>query len=269
MIIDTHVHIGTGLGFNMTEEDVLYSIEKYKIDYVLVSNAEVASHGHQREPLPQSEQKSQIECLERTLKFARENKGRIGVLHWVKPSEKITPELKNLITDNLDVIKGIKFHPFHSGCSFCSNECEEYIKLASELCLPVVSHTGTEFDDNPHRLYEMAKKYPDTKFVMVHLGLGSDNKEAIELCKKQKNLYGDTTWVSTNNALEFIKQCGDDKLMFGSDSPIDGKDTYAFNFKGERSLYQQYFNEFKEQVSKETYEKIMWKNAREFYKIDI
>ena len=102
---------------------------------------------------------------------------------------------------------------------------------------------------------------------MVHLGLGTDNKEAIELCQKQDNLYGDTTWVSTKSALYFIEKCGAHKLMFGSDSPIDGKDTYGFNFKGERSLYQEYFNEFKKQVSPETYEKIMWKNAKDFFDI--
>lgn len=269
MIIDTHVHIGTGLGFNMTEEDVLYSIDKYGIDYVLVSNAEAASHDHDRKPLPVSEQTSQLDCLRRTLRFAREHEDKIGVLHWIKPSEEITGELRGLIEDNLDIIKGIKFHPFHGGCSFSSPENRKYIDLATEYRLPVVSHTGTEYDDNPMRLFEMAQKYPDTKFVMVHLGLGSDNKEAIGLCKKQENLYGDTTWVSTKSALEFIKKCGDHKLMFGSDSPIDGKDTYAFNFKGDRSLYQEYFGEFREQVSAETYEKIMWKNAAEFFGIKI
>lgn len=115
----------------------------------------------------------------------------------------------------------------------------------------------------------MAKKYPNTNFVMVHLGLGSDNKEAIELCKAQKNLYGDTTWVSVKSTLEFIDKCGSERIMFGSDSPIDGKDTYAFNFKGERSLYQEYFGEFKEMISKEDYENIMWRNACRLFSIKL
>ena len=32
MIIDTHVHIGKILNFNMKKEDVLYSMEKYGIE---------------------------------------------------------------------------------------------------------------------------------------------------------------------------------------------------------------------------------------------
>lgn len=268
MIIDTHVHIGTSLNFDMKEEDVLYSLEKYGVDIAVVSNCEAASHDHQRQLLPESLQKSQIQCLERSLRFARENTGKIYLQHWVKPMEEITSELKSMIEQNLDVIKGIKFHPFHAGVSFNSEDCEKYVRLAAEYNLPVISHTGTEFDDNPKRLFEMAKKYPKVSFVMVHLGLGSDNREAIELCSLQKNLYGDTTWVSVNSALEFINKCGSHRLMFGSDSPIDGKDTYAFNFKGDVSLYQEYFGEFRDMVSPEDYDNIMYRNAARLFKID-
>ncbi len=269
MIIDTHVHIGTGLGFVMTEEDVLYSMDKYGIYHVIVSNAEAASHDHDRKPLPESELKPQIECLRRAIKFARENPGKISLQHWVNPNEEITGELRNLIEDNLDIVKGIKFHPYHAGRAFTSKECRKYIDLAAEYNLPVISHTGNCYDDSPQRLFEMAKLYPKTNFVMVHLGLGTDNKEAIDLCSQLPNLYGDTTWVSTESALEFINKCGDDRLLFGSDSPIDGRDTYLNNGKGDRSLYQEYFNEFKEQVSCDTYEKIMWRNAARLFDIKI
>lgn len=269
MIIDTHVHIGQSLNFDMREEDVLYSLTKYGIDVAVVSNCEAASHDHQRKLLPKGLQTSGIDCLKRSLKFARENPHKIYLQHWVKPMEDITFELKELIEANIDVIKGIKFHPYHAGVAFTDESCEKYVRLATEYGLPCISHTGTEFDDNPKRLFEMAKKYPETPFVMVHLGLGSDNKEAIELCKSQKNLYGDTTWVSVKSALEFINKCGSERIMFGSDSPIDGKDTYAFNYKGDRSLYQEYFNEFRKLVSGEDYDNIMYKNAARLFKINI
>lgn len=269
MIIDTHVHIGQSLDFDMREEDVLYSLDKYGIDVAVVSNSEAASHDHDRKLLPDELQTSGIDCLKRSLKFARENEGRIYLQHWVKPMEEITSELKSLLEANLDIIRGIKFHPYHSGVAFTDESCEKYVRLAAEYNLPVISHTGTGFDDNPKRLFEMASKYPETNFVLVHLGLGSDNKEAVELCRSRKNLYGDTTWVSIESALEFVRKCGSERLMFGSDSPIDGKDTYAFNFKGERSLYQSYFNEFRDMVSKEDYDNIMYKTAARLFSINL
>ena len=35
MIIDMHVHIGEALGWNMSEEMVLKSMDKYNIDFAL------------------------------------------------------------------------------------------------------------------------------------------------------------------------------------------------------------------------------------------
>ena len=42
MIIDTHVHIGKMINFDLKEEDVLYSMERYGIDFSLVSDIEAA-----------------------------------------------------------------------------------------------------------------------------------------------------------------------------------------------------------------------------------
>jgi len=56
-------------------------------------------------------------------------------------------------------------------------------------------------------------------------------------------------------------------LLFGSDSPIDGLDTYVQNGKGEPSLYLQYFNDLKELISEESYDKIMYKNSARLFNI--
>lgn len=270
MIIDTHVHIGTSLNFVMTEADVMYSMNKYGIDYSIVSNCEAASHDHERVLLPEVYQTSQVDCLRRLLSFARENQGRIGAAVWVKPLvEKPSKELMDLIDKNRDIIHAIKLHPYHAGCSFSSEEAQEYIRIARELMLPVVTHTGNCEDDSPRRVYEMAKKYPEVNFVMVHLGLGTDNKEAIELCSSLPNLYGDTTWVSVESALSFIEKCGAEKLLFGSDNPIDGKDTYLNNGKGDISLYQDYFSRFRKLVGEEVYSLVMAENAKRLFKINI
>ena len=89
----------------------------------------------------------------------------------------------------------------------------------------------------------MAKRHPKVSFVMVHMGLGTDNTEAIALVSKLPNLYGDTTWVSLQSTFNLIHAAGIGKVLFGSDNPIDGKDTYLCNSFGQRSLYQDYFNQ--------------------------
>lgn len=268
-IIDAHTHIGgEKVGFHMTEAMVLEMIEKYHIDYAIVSNGDAAEMNHQRQLLPEKLQVTQEDALKRTLKFAKKYPDRIGVAVWVKPYlQGVTKELKQLICDNLGLIKAIKLHPFHSNISPVDERVLPYLQLASEYQLPVVSHTGGCEAASPVHLYEAATQFQNIPFVMVHMGLGTDNQDALDLLGKQDNLYGDTTWVPMQTTMEAIRRYGSKKMLFGSDAPIDGIDTYQCNPKGERSLYQDYFHVLPQKISPEAYEDLMWRNAKEMFRI--
>jgi predicted TIM-barrel fold metal-dependent hydrolase len=60
---------------------------------------------------------------------------------------------------------------------------------------------------------------------------------------------------------EAITRYGGKKMMFGTDLPVDGTDTYLCNPKGERSLYQDYLHVLPEKITAEAYEDLMWRNA--------
>ena len=268
MIIDTHVHIGNMLNFNMSEEDVIYSMDKYGIDYSIVSSINAAEFDHSLRLVPEEYQHSQCECLKDAVAFAKKYPDRIGAAVWARPFvEKADYDLYKAIEDNRKLIKAIKFHPFHSNVPFDSEIMEPYIELAERYELPAVVHTGGSDAASCIRVFNMAKKHPRTNFVMVHMGLGTDNKEAIELVSKLPNLFGDTTWVPLNSTIQLIKTAGIEKVVFGSDNPIDGKDTYLHNGFGERSLYQQYFNEARDLLSAEDYDRLMYKNALSLFNI--
>lgn len=271
MRIDTHVHIGgDSVGFQMSESIVIEAMQKYDIDYALVSNGDAAEVDHEQKLLPEEFQVSQEAALERTLKFARKYPDKIGVAVWVKPlTQGLTQELTNMIEDNLDIIYAIKFHPFHSNVSPTDERAIPYLELAKKHHLAVVSHTGGCEAASPVHLYEAAKLYPSIPFVMVHMGLGSDNKEALELLGKAENLYGDTTWVPMETTMEAIRRYGSKKMIFGSDTPIDGVDTYFCNPKGERSLYQDYFHVLPDKISKEEYADLMYRNAIDLFSLKI
>ena len=269
MIIDTHVHIGNMLDFDMTEEQVLYSMEKYGISYSLVSNIECSEFDHEMNLLPSRLQKPQNQVLENTLHFARTNSDKIGVFAWIKAySERPDNRFKKLIEENRDIIYGLKLHPYHSQTSPDDDKLEPYYRIAAEYGLPIVSHTGGCKEASSQRLYNAAKNHPELTFVMVHMDLGTDNQTALELLGKLPNLYGDTTWVPVKTTLEAVRRYGSEKMLFGSDNPIDGKDTYYQNRIGMRSLYQQYFNEFKSMISQEDYDNIMYKNAMRIFGIN-
>lgn len=268
MIIDTHAHIGKVLSFDMTIEQILYSMERYGVDFTLLSNIEAVENDHEGNPVPKRFQKPQNELLRQTVELVRPHRNRLGILIWMKcRCEQPDRETVSLIRENRDLIYGIKLHPYHSRTAPDDPRLEPVYELAREFDLPIVSHTGGCEEARSIHLYNAAKTHADLNFVMVHMDLDTDNKEAIDLLGKLPNLYGDTTWVPVSSTLEAVRRWGSEKILFGTDNPIDGRDTLLHNKTGDRSLYQEYFNEFRSMVSPNEYADIMFRNAKRLFHI--
>lgn len=269
MLIDTHVHTGgSALNFHMTDDMVLEFMKKYGVDYAMVSNCDAAEADSKQKMLPDNLQVTQEQAFKSNLAFAQKHPDKICLALWVKPNlQSATPELETLIKDNLDYVKAIKLHPYHSNISPTDKRVLPFLELAQKYGLAVVSHTGGCENASPTNLAKAAKMFPSVPFVMVHMGLGSDNKEAINLLPKVQNLYGDTTWVPLETTVEVVKLCGSKKIMFGTDAPIDGVDTYKCNPKGDRSLYQDYFQKLSTVIGNRAYNDIMYGNAIRILKL--
>ena len=252
----------------MKPEDVIDSMERYGIDFSLVSNGDAVEFDHTGQKIPEEYQTSQNAAFKRALDFALQYPERIGVTPWMKlHSEKPDAEFIRLLEKYRDLVYGIKLHPFHSRVAPDDPSVEPVYAIASKYQLPVVSHTGGCEEAKSIHLYNAAVRHPDIDFVMVHMDLGTDNSEAIELLGAADNLYGDTTWVPVKSTLKAIEKWGSGKILFGSDNPIDGPDTYLCNKTGDRSLYQEYFNEFRAVVSPQDYENIMYRNAIRLFRL--
>ena len=271
MIIDTHVHTGIFEDIDrvvdMSRENILEAMRLYHIDMAVVSDAAV-EFDCEWKPVPVEKQISQKDSFLNSIEFARLYPDKIRIMPWVKPANE-TPdeEFEELLRNNLDIVCGIKVHPFHSKIAFDDERVQAYIQIAQKYHLPVCTHTADCEEASVKKVYEMAKKYPDVDFVMVHMGLGTDNREAVDLIGRLPNLYGDTTWVSPEITKEVIEKYGSKKMMFGSDMPIDGLHTYGKNPKGEPSLYQAYFHGLEEVIGTDAYEDLMYKNAKRIFNI--
>lgn len=268
MIIDTHVHFGKKLSFSMPQKSVISAMEKYNINKAIVSNAGSVEFDENHIVLPEKFQTSQLKTANDTIDFAKDNPNTIFAAIWIKPHlEQPSAELEYLLRIHPQYVKAIKIHPFYSALSFDSPQIEPYIELAELLELPVIVHTANDGFSECSKVFKVAKKFPYVKFVMAHLGLETNNEEATDYCTKLPNLFGDTAWVSMESAIKFVKKAGSEKLLFGSDMPIDGIDTYLKNKFGQRSIYQDYFFELQNKIPSSSYENIMWKNAQNIYKI--
>jgi uncharacterized protein len=234
MIIDSHTHIGT-IPFevgknrvsNLPEQDLIFSLEKFKVDFAIVSSIEGAEFDSDFRLAPKKKQVSQKDGLLKILSFVKTNKNKTRALFWIKPATEIlTGEIEKLVTDNRDLICGLKIHPTLSNLKFTDRKFYPFLEMAVNLGFPVQVHTENDGRSDIKFVGKIASIFPELKFVMVHMGMGTDNQEAISLIKNTSNIYGDTCVVKHENVIRAIMECGSDKIMFGTDAIVNGIDTY-------------------------------------------
>lgn len=227
MIIDTHLHLGSQGPFQLRYEQLLGQMKKNGIRKGIVSTVACAEYRPDADILL-PEQYGQLDANRELLRQCRESDGMLYLSFWCKPATEEPEGVYDFIRDNRDLVKGLKFHPFYSRMPLEDPRYVPYLQIAQQLRLPVSIHTAADQLSSPEQLLAMAKRFPDVDFIMVHLGLCSDNEAAIACLPQADNLYGDTTWVPIQKVCKAMKLCGSEKLLFGSDAPIDGEKSYAF-----------------------------------------
>lgn len=264
-IIDAHTHIGYWPNLWKTKRCLLKSMKKYHVNKALFSfdasefkNEDPNGHKHN---LNKVVKMKQMDIAYKALSFAKHHKN-MYMLFWIKPYfEQNVGDIERFYLKNKKYIKGLKVHPCLSHLKMTDRRLIPYLNLAKKYNLPVLVHTADDEYSKIKYLQTVAKKYPSVNFIAAHMELLSDNKEAIEVIKKNKNIYGDTAWVDINT-IALAKQEGIiDKIMFGTDCPIDGYKTYS------NPIYTNYFNN-SINLSSVEYGMLMHVNAERIYKIN-
>lgn len=226
MIIDTHLHEGRQGIFSLSLDKLLEQMNLNGIDKGLVSTVACCEYKADAEELL-PDQVPQLEANQALLDKAA-GSGRLYLSFWCKPATERADGIYDFIRRNRQAVKGLKFHPFYSRLPLEDRRYAPYLDIARELGLPVSVHTAADRLSSPEQLLRLARQYPAVSFIMVHMGLCSDNEEAIRCVAQADNLYGDTTWVPLEKVRKALDLCGSGKMLFGSDAPIDGDKSYAF-----------------------------------------
>ena len=99
------------------------------------------------------------------------------------------------------------------------------------------------------------------EFIKENMELETDHMHAIEAMVECKNIYADTAWVNMRTLRKLKKLNLMDRVMFGTDNPIDGEDTLN------NPIYQDYFKNYIK-LNRSDYNKVMYQNAMNIYKIN-
>lgn len=150
-------------------------------------------------------------------------------------------------------LKGIKFHPDFQGFKIDDPEMFPIYDFLASQGLPALFHVGDENTDNstPQAMAAVLDMFPNFTVIAAHMG-GFSKWDEAEKCLYGKNVYFDTSStvirISHEHLRELIYEHGTDKILFGSDYPV-------------QTTQQAYEDMQKLNLPQEDLEKILHKNA--------
>lgn len=165
--------------------------------------------------------------------------------------------IDRLLTEHGEEFHALKFHPQCSGIDANSPLYEPYMKVAENHKKTCVFHSDNLYTfSSPRKIYELAKKTPNVPVVLYHMSMtpwgkiterpledqkakgleGVDdcvwnyrerwNRDGITVAKEaldkgDANLYLECSWTKPETVVEAIKTVGADRVLFGTDIPLD------------------------------------------------
>ncbi|GAB4112297.1 MAG: amidohydrolase family protein [Candidatus Caldatribacteriota bacterium] len=117
-------------------------------------------------------------------------------------------------------MKGFKMHPTLNTWEADSPIVYPIMERIQKYGVPVLFHTWNDNLSNPSRVGNLAKKFPEVKILMGHMGF-EDFYKAAFLAKELPNVYLDTTgfYNEIRTLREVVRIAGKDKILFGTDAP--------------------------------------------------
>lgn len=208
----------------------------------------------------------QFDSVNRFAEAAAKNEGIISFGGIHPDNDHIEERLQNLKERGF---KGIKLHPDYQHCYINDDRYIRIIRTCVELDLMVSIHAGVDigYPDPVHcppklTLEMLNKVYGSEEaekahIILAHLG-GHAMYDEVENLLAGKNVYLDTAYsldqLPAEQLMRLIRKHGADHILFGTDSPWTNQKQQADYL---RSL----------PLTEEEKERILWKNASEFLKI--
>lgn len=100
-----------------------------------------------------------------------------------------------------------------------------HIEMAARYGKPVAFHIGADSFENthPYRLGHIAAKFPETQFLMVHMGGAATptlERSAIETARANANITLIASAIGARGVTRALEALGAHRVCFGSDEPF-------------------------------------------------
>lgn len=226
MIVDSHIHLGMGVSapcVDSSVEAVLSLMDYLNVD-LSISTGFPLMFGRMDEG------------YDKAVAAYQSSGGRILSCAFYNPH--YPQEDLEWVRRCLDheAFVGIKIHPPLVECYGYDERWEPIWRLASELGVPIVTHSWWVSDYNPVQRYatpdqfeKYVRAFPDVNLILGHAGGRYEgHRAAARLARSYPNVYMDLSGDSYAFGLVewLVGQVGAERILFGSDlTMIDGRTT--------------------------------------------
>lgn len=207
MIVSAHAHIGDTRVFDAesTEEALLAAMDAAGVDASIV--------------MPSAGCADAAAIHDRIAELGQQHPGRIFGMIQINPhtDEDIYAAEAERCVDELGFV-GVKIHPLGYGVNPRSRDAEMVFRVARDLSIPVMIHTGSGLPWSLPALWiPLAQKYGDVSVVLAHAGMGIFTAEAHLAAQLCDNVYLEMSWAKPHELKWLIDDLGAQRIMMGGD----------------------------------------------------
>lgn len=284
-MIDVHAHIGSFVGYDLSEPTLLAEVAGAGVELALVSNIDGAAVPGKTRNL------SETEANRATERFVRSYPRGFRGLLWGRPDRGDASDLEPFAHLRLDasdpradpravpggraapwtrrIFVGLKIHPEMNTVPADAPAMDPYLRLAARHGYPVVAHCDGQVDDaSAARLLVLARRHPGVPVVLYHTGFQGPHEPAIAAAEAALGLAGDgppaNLWLETAQlppaaALEAVERVGADRVLFGTDATFYGRGHYA--------RYRPLLDALRGALSPADFARVTHENARTLFRL--
>lgn len=133
---------------------------------------------------------------------------------WPQMGEEAVEEARRCM-DELGM-KGLKFHPWLQGFSTADPFFAKICALAGERGIPILLHDGTPCYSMPEQMGGLARRFPQTQFILGHSGLLWNWRSALE-ASRLPNVWSCLCGPHLRAIEQFCRHAEPDRLLWGTD----------------------------------------------------
>ena len=240
MLNDAHFHVGQFYDIYTSPTDILHYMDAVNIERTAISSTTICDKNYGK-------------ALKEMNELVIIGDHRIVPVLWVTAAMLDSKELYRFL-DSKIWWRAIKIHRQTGWSNHFEEQIAPCLSLARELNVPIIFHTGEDFNCNAGNFENIIKQNPQQQFILAH------SKPIIEtqrLLHQYSNVLCDTSFQLSNNITQLVKIGLENRILWGSDYPIP---KYFYRNADMIQYYLKEYHKLKRRLNEACFTKICFNN---------